>query len=85
MMLTTTGSTGLGQKPLTLDDILDAMEKIKKMPRPLKEWIVISPDGRMYRGEAQDVIRPLIEAHPLMKPFSPLDMSSNALAQGRGD
>lgn len=70
----TIGSTGLGSKALTIDDILAAVEKVKALPKPSTEWTVISPDGKMYRGEVQDVMRPLLAAHPLMKPLTLSEM-----------
>ena len=67
----TTGTTGLGSKAITMDDIFAAVERFKSLPKAPTEWIVISPDGKMYRGEMQDVIWPLLAAHPLLKPLTP--------------
>lgn len=64
----TTGATGLGSKPLTLEDVLAAVEKVKALPGQSDQWIVISPDGRMYQGKVEEVMRPLLAAHPLLRP-----------------
>ena len=66
----TTGTTGLGSKPLTLGDVLAAAEKIRALPKS-DQWIVIDPCGRMYQGTVEEVMRPLLSANPLLQPFRP--------------
>ena len=63
----TTGTTGFGSKPLTLEDVLDAVEKVKALPKS-DQWFVIDPHGRMYQGKVEEVMRPLLSAHPLLNP-----------------
>lgn len=72
-MKTTTATTGLGGEPFTLELLLDAVKKLKALPKPSTKWIVVSPSGDVYEGEPEDVIRPLLAAHPLLQlpPYPP--------------
>lgn len=70
---TTTGITGNGN-PVKLDDILDAMRKLSALPNN-DQWIVVDPQGRMYKGKVEEVLPVLTAAHPLFKTpisFGPL-------------
>lgn len=72
-MKITTATTGLGQGPLTIDHLLEAIQRVKDLPKPSTKWIVVSPRGDIYEGEVQDVIRPMLAAHPLLQfpPYQP--------------
>lgn len=62
------GSAGLYDKPLTVDDIIASIEKLKAV-EPAK-WFVIDPQGRIHSGTVQQMTRVLLNAHPLMQ-FDP--------------
>lgn len=72
-MKITTATAGLGNESLTMNRLLEAIQKLKDLPKPSTEWIVVSPNGDIYKGEVQDVIRPLLAAHPLLQfpPYPP--------------
>jgi len=44
-----TTATAGAQKPLRLEDILKAAEKIKAMPKG--KWMLVAPDGRVWADE----------------------------------
>ena len=53
-------------KPVSLDTLTRAMQEIDLLPKP-DQWIVIDPQGRMYKGKVEDVTRVLLAEHPLLK------------------
>ena len=49
---------------------VDMLEKLKKEIAALPErdqWIVIDPQGRMYKGTVTEVTRVLLSEHPMLK------------------
>lgn len=56
--------------PLTIDDVIKAVETIQELPPLNTKWILISPKGQMYQAEPADLIAHLVQFHPLMQPPS---------------
>lgn len=50
--------------PLKIDDILRAVETLKKIPINTK-WVVVNPEGQMFVGEYQEVAPHFLMRHPL--------------------
>ena len=46
-----------------LDGMKAALDKIQGAP---KEWLLIDPQGRVYRGEVADITPILLQHHPLL-------------------
>jgi len=61
----TSATTG-DMKPVSLETLTRAMQEIDLLPKP-GQWIVIDPQGRMYKGKVEDVTRVLLAEHPLFK------------------
>ena len=59
----TNGATSI-QKPPNLDEMKAAAEKIKSTID--NDWLLVSPDGRAWRGSALQVLNVLLPHHPLM-------------------
>ncbi len=53
-------------KPVSLETLKRAMQEIDLLPKP-DQWLVIDPQGRMYKGKVEDVTRVLLAEHPLLK------------------
>jgi hypothetical protein len=45
---------------------LDALKRELASLNKNAEWMLVSPDGKMYKGTPQDMMRMLIPFHPLM-------------------
>lgn len=54
------------QGPVTLADILAAVERLKALPKR-DQWILVSPQGDMYSGTAQQMLPVLLRDHPFFK------------------
>lgn len=69
-----TSSTTGDMKPVSLETLTRAMQEIDLLPKP-DQWIVIDPQGRMYKGKVEEVTRVLLAEHPLLKmpPMFPFD------------
>lgn len=52
--------------PISVDDLMKAMRDIDLLPR-LNEWIIVDPQGRMYKGKFEDVFPVMLRDHPLFK------------------
>lgn len=61
--MTTTSTTSQLDRPLKIDDILRAVETLKKIPRNTK-WVVVNPEGQMFVGEYQEVAPHFLMRHP---------------------
>jgi len=61
----TSATTG-DMKPVSLETLTRAMQEIDLLPKP-DQWIVIDPQGRMYKGKVEEVTRVLLAEHPLLK------------------
>ena len=70
----TSATTG-DMKPVSLETLTRAMQE---MPKP-DQWIVIDPQGRMYKGKVEEVIRVLLAEHPLLKRLSMFPFERGAL------
>lgn len=67
-MSNTTASTG-STTPVSIEAMTKAMQEIDLLPKP-DHWVVIDPQGRVYKGKVEDVTRVLLAEHPLLN-FSP--------------
>lgn len=61
----TTTAAPTDTEPMTADALLSRLEKVRGIPA-LENWVLISPNGRVYSGRAEDVLLVLVAAHPLM-------------------
>lgn len=61
-----TGATTGDMKPVSPETLVRAMQEIDLLPKP-DQWIVIDPQGRMYRGKVEAVMWVLLAEHPLLK------------------
>lgn len=73
----TSATTG-DMKPVSLETLTRAMQEIALLPKP-DQWIVIDPQGRMYKGKVEEVIRVLLAEHPLLKRLSMFPFERGAL------
>ena len=73
----TSATTG-DMKPVSLETLTRAMQEIDRLPKP-DQWIVIDPQGRMYKGKVEEVIRVLLAEHPLLKRLSMFPFERGAL------
>lgn len=69
-----TSSTTGDMKPVSLETLTRAMQEIDLLPKP-DQWIVIDPQGRMYKGTVEQMTRLLVQEHPLMR--TPFELSGN--------
>jgi hypothetical protein len=53
-------------KPLTLEDLELVVRHIENHPAPT-EWTLISPDGRIWKGDVNHMFNVVSANHPLMK------------------
>jgi len=53
-------------KPLTLGDLELVARIIEEHPAPT-EWTLISPDGRIWKGDVNHIFSVVAANHPLMK------------------
>jgi hypothetical protein len=60
---TASATTGIG-KPASLDDINKAVELIKSLPT-LDQWLIVNPQGQMYKGTIEQMLPIMFKAHPL--------------------
>jgi hypothetical protein len=60
---------------VTLDDMIRAMDSAKRLAdqRETAEWMLIGPDGRVWKGKPADLLGVLAAYHPLLSsvPFHP--------------
>lgn len=68
-MTDTTASTST-QQPVSLETMLHAMREIDLLPKNT-EWMLVSPDGRMWKGEPTELLKVLMPHHPLLKGITP--------------
>lgn len=54
-----TSSTTGDMKPVSLETLTRAMQEIDLLPKP-DQWIVIDPQGRMYKGTVEQMMRLLV-------------------------
>jgi hypothetical protein len=66
--MTYTTSNG-AMSPLTLDQMERAMREVGLLPKN-NEWTLVSPDGKVWRGDVQHIFMVLAPHHPLLKPGS---------------
>jgi len=65
-MIDTTAATG-GTTTVSIEAMTKAMQEIDLLPKP-DQWVVIDPQGRVYKGKVEDVTPVLLAAHPLLNP-----------------
>jgi hypothetical protein len=69
----TTTTTTSEPSSVTLDDLLALSSKLKEL-KPLDEWVVITPQGRVAGGKYEDVLKFMMLHHPMLnEPLFPLD------------
>ncbi|MDP2263274.1 MAG: hypothetical protein Q8K24_08960 [Hydrogenophaga sp.] len=61
----TTATTG-GTSTVSIAAMTRAMQEVDLLPLP-DQWVVIDPQGRVYKGKVEDVARVLLAEHPLLK------------------
>lgn len=49
---------------LTYQDVLDAF---KKVPKPNTDWVLIDPNGTVYKGSVDQLVLLLAKHHPLLR------------------
>jgi hypothetical protein len=59
-----TNSFGMNE-PITIERIREALTVLSELPEN-KEWIIVSPDGQMYKGEFDKVFPVFMRHHPLL-------------------
>ena len=61
-------------RPVTAEDILQAVESLKAIPQN-KEWVIVDPEGRIFIGEYEKVAPYFMSRHPMLaQTFKPLRM-----------
>lgn len=58
MTTNTTGSTGQSA-PVSLEAMRRVMIELESLPQP--EWLLIAPDGRVFKGDQRTVARALLQ------------------------
>lgn len=53
-------------QPVSVETLKRAMQEIDLLPKP-DQWILIDPQGRMYKGTVDQVALKLMQSHPLMQ------------------
>ncbi len=69
--MTTTATTALEE--VSLEKMTAAMQKIGLLAMPT-DWVLLSPDGQMWRGEPMKLLQVLLQYHPLTQMPSFKDM-----------
>lgn len=64
-MSETSAATG-NTSTVSLEAMTKAMQAIDLLPKP-DEWIVIDPNGRVFKGSLLEVTGMLLAEHPLLK------------------
>jgi hypothetical protein len=62
----TTGSAFGGT--LTIKSLEDTKRILSEL-NAKSDWLMVGPNGQMYKGSPQDMMRVLIQYHPLMQPI----------------
>lgn len=68
--MTTTGTTGVKIDP---EKVINAMQKME-MIAPPNEWVLVAPDGRVWRQKPEELLKVLMPFHPLLQMPSFMDM-----------
>lgn len=61
-------------RPVSVETLTRAMREINLLPKP-DQWLVVDPQGRMYKGTVEQMTRVLVQAHPLMR--TPFELSES--------
>lgn len=64
--MNTTAST-IGVQPVSLEKMRQVMLELELTTRPT-EWLLCSPDGKMWNGKPEELLQVLMPHHPLLKP-----------------
>jgi hypothetical protein len=62
------GTCTIGGPPFTVELLKEAMAKMAAIPKN-DQWLVVTPEGDIYKGTIIQVLPVLIQRHPLCKPF----------------
>jgi hypothetical protein len=63
--MSSTATCGATTPLPTLDELQAAINKIPPMDT---DWMLVSPDGRMWKGDIAKLFSVLAQHHPLLKP-----------------
>jgi hypothetical protein len=66
--VTSTASTN-APRTVTTAEVLSAMREIDLLPKQT-DWVLLAPDGRMWKGEPEKLLQVLMPQHPLLKPIA---------------
>lgn len=72
--MTQTATIPRDMQPVSVETLTRAMQEIGLLPKP-DQWIVIDPQGRMYKGTVEQMTRLLVREHPLMR--TPFELSGS--------
>lgn len=68
--MNSTGITGNGIS-MTVDDVKKAIDAVSELNKSLepknKEWFLVTPDGKVYKGNIELMMRVMVQHHPLFK------------------
>lgn len=67
-------------QPVSMETLTRAMQEINLLPKS-DQWVVIDPQGRMYKGTVEQMTRVLVREHPLTRVP---DFMSQVLNEGDG-
>ena len=56
-------------RTVSAPEIARAMREIDLLPRE-KEWMLVAPDGRIWKAAPEKLLLVLMPYHPLLKPVS---------------
>ena len=70
MTTTGTATTGVEINPA---NVINAMRELE-MIAPPNEWVLVAPDGRVWRQKPEDLLKVLMPFHPLLQMPSFKDM-----------
>ena len=67
-MTTYSTATNTHTPAITLHDLLEMQTRVRKLMAELPtEWMLVSPNGDMYKGTPEEMISVLMPHHHLMK------------------
>ena len=66
MLSTSSTTSNHDQTTLTLADLEKVVDAVKTL-QPDNDWMLASPDGRVWKGKPDKLLQVLIPYHPLLK------------------
>lgn len=61
-----TSSVNQFSTSISYEDLEKVIDEVQKLAKKNDEWVLMSPNGMIYRGSAEEMIRMLAPHHPLM-------------------